>query len=268
MDTSSSFTSPWKKDLNTHYDVTEIIGGFEAVTKLRNEVFNLIIVNISIARINGVDAIRKIRDKYKDIPIIVLFDRKDLLNIKQAKAYGISTAIQYPVTSKAILNSISKYISVSLKEQEPNDIEDQDSNIKKSENYVNIENQYYEGLSAIAANQIEKAINIYTSLINLTNIKQEKWLKYIEESRFQLGQCYARLKDFMQSNKYYLDFITRFPNHNSIKEAHLYVADNYTALKDYSKASFYYKKVINMRPFDSLSTQARKLLKKISNNVT
>ena len=81
---------------------------------------------------------------------------------------------------------------------------------------------------------------------------------------FHLGQCYARLKDYKQSNKYYQDFINKAPHHNCAKEALLYLGKNHQAMKDYLKATYYYKKVINMRPFDSFSTQARKLLKKIS----
>jgi DNA-binding NarL/FixJ family response regulator len=263
MDTSTSFTSPWKKELGEKFDIEEVIGGFEAVTKLKKSSFNLIIVNISITHLNGVDAIRKIRDKYNYIPIIVLYDPKDALNLRQTMTYGIQEAIPFPVTINDLLKGINQHITIADESGTTAHMTDQRQDKKKKENFVDVEALFYEALSATAANQIEKAINIYQSLLKITNIKRERWLKYIEESMFHLGQCYSRLKDYRKSNKHYQDFIARAPYHNCVKEALLYLGKNHEALHDYTKASYYYKKVINMRPFDSFSTQARKLLKKI-----
>ncbi|MBN2441898.1 MAG: tetratricopeptide repeat protein [Spirochaetales bacterium] len=267
MDTSTSFTSPWKKELGDIFGITEVIGGFEAIAKLKSDVYSIILVNISINHLNGVDAIRKIRDKYQYIPIIVLYDPKDVLNLKQTMIYGIQQAIPLPVNSEAIEKSISNFVRIpneSSGDKKPSSHQHQVQ--EKKEDFVDVEAHFYEGLSAIAANQIERAIEIYKSLLDLTNIKKERWLKYIEESMFHLGQCYARLKDFKQSNKYYSDFISKAPYHNCVKEALLYLGKNYEAMKDFPKAIYFYKKVINMRPFDSFSTQARKFLKSIVKN--
>ncbi|MBN1696703.1 MAG: tetratricopeptide repeat protein [Spirochaetales bacterium] len=263
MDTSTSFTSPWKKELGDKFEITEVIGGFEAVTKLKKIPFSLVIVNISINHLNGVDAIRKIRDKFKTIPIVVLYDAKDSLNLKQTRMYGIQEALPLPATTYGLLGKIMHHVKKEdvPKGGEPTTGDPADSG--KREDFVDVEALFYEALSATAANQIEKAIGIYHSLLNLTNIKRERWLKYIEESMFHLGQCYARLKDYKNSNRHYHNFITRAPYHNCVKEALLYLGKNHEALHDFAKASYYYKKVINMKPFDSFSTQARKQLKKI-----
>lgn len=263
MDTSTSLLSPWKKELADRLNITEVIGGFEAITKLKNDVYSLILVNISINHLNGVDAIRKIRDKYQYLPIIVLYDPRDVLNLKQTMSYGIQEALPLPVTSGTILKSISNYVRIPDVSLESETVQSCETEKHKDVDYVDVESQFYEGLSAIAANQIEKAIKIYKSLLGLTNIKRERWLKYIEESMFHLGQCYARLNNYKLSNKYYTDFIQKAPYHNCVKEAFLYLGKNHETMKDYQKAIYYYKKVINMRPFDSFSTQARKLLKKI-----
>jgi len=266
MDTSTSFTSPWKKELSDRFVITEVIGGFEAISKLKSDVYSLLLVNISINHLNGVDAIRKIRDKYQYLPIIVLYDPKDTLNLKQTMVYGIQQALALPANSEIIAKCISNYVRIPNQSVEPELRKVDPVHEKQNNDYIDVEAKFYEGLSAIAANQVEKAIDIYKSLLKLSNIKRERWLKYIEESMFQLGQCYARLKKFKQSNKYYLEFIQKAPYHNCVKEALLYLGKNHHAMKDYQKAVYYYKKVINMRPFDSFSTQARKYLKKISKN--
>jgi tetratricopeptide (TPR) repeat protein len=270
MDTSTSFTSPWKKELGDTFNITEVIGGFEAIARLKSDVYSIILINISIDHLNGVDAIRKIRDKYQYIPILVLYDPKDTLNLKQTMVYGIQKAIPLPANSDTIAKSIGNFVripkeSTEIKRTQTQHVHQHETQQvkQKSKEFIDVEALFYEGLSAIAANQIEKAIEIYKSLLELTNIKKERWLKYIEEAMFHLGQCYTRLKDYKQSNKYYLDFISKAPYHNCVKEALLYLGRNYEQLKEYKKAIFYYKKVIKMRPFDSFSTQARKYLKKL-----
>jgi tetratricopeptide (TPR) repeat protein len=280
MDNTTSIRNPWKRVVSEQYDSTEVIGGFEAVTKLKSASYSAVIVNISLAQIKGVDAIAKIREKFPEMPILVIYDPKDVQSLRQSNAYGIKNSFQMPIDPTHLLAALSQCKNnhvVSHTQEEINSAgmemlgenksttkaQLQTDNQKEAKNYVDIEALFYEGLSAIAANHINKAIQIYKDILGLTNIKRETWLRYVEESLFHLGQCYARLKEYDKSNKFYSDFVTRAPHHNCVKEALLYLGRNYEAMNDFEKASNYYKKVITMRPFDSFSTQARKLLSKI-----
>jgi DNA-binding NarL/FixJ family response regulator len=278
MDNTTALRNPWKRVLNENYDTTEVIGGFEALTRLKSTSYLAVIVNISLIQLNGVDAIGKIRNKFPEIPIIIIYDQKDIRNLKQALAYGVQNYLPIPVDPTNLLAALSKFTSRMPKQQEDEeeipaaDENTADHNQNASsvsspkngkDNYVDIEAQFYEGLSAIASNNIEKAIKIYKDILSVTSIKKEAWLRYVEETLFHLGQCYSRIKDFEKSNKCYSDFITRAPHHNCVKEALLYLGRNHEAMNEPEKASGYYKRVINMRPFDSFSTQARKFLEKI-----
>ncbi|MBN2736394.1 MAG: response regulator [Spirochaetales bacterium] len=265
LDNSTTIFSPWKKVINQYYDCTEAIGGFESLSKLKNNDFKLVIVNLSIDKMNGVEAIEKIRSKYESIPIIVLYAPKDILNLKQAMVYRIQHALKLPIDHRELIIEARKYADIeSIRLTHNQDTPSSSvSSIKKEANFVDVEAKFYEALSAVAGNQINHAIQIYDNLLSLTNIKKEGWRRYIEESLFHLGQCYSRLQDFEKANKYYKEFICKVPHHNCVKESILYLGQNYQAMKDYNRASAYYKKVINMKPFDSFSTQASKLLKKI-----
>ena len=282
MDNTTALRNPWKRSLIEKYEAMEVIGGFEALTRLKSTSYLAVIVNISLVQLKGVEAIGKIRDKFPDLPIIILYDQKDIRNLKQALAYGIQNYIPIPVDPTNLLAALSKFNSqtikppqveskapkmdetiVTKKNNDGNGISNSASKPLKTDNYVDVEARFYDGLSAIATNDIESAIQIYRDILCLTNIKKETWIRYIEESLFHLGQCYARLKDFKTSSKFYVDFITRAPNHNCVKEALIYLGKNCEALNEPEKAANYYKKVVNMKPFDSFSTQARKFLSRI-----
>ena len=109
LDNSTTIFSPWKKVLNEYYECIEAIGGFEAISKLRNENFKLVIVNISLDHMNGVEAVEKIRDKHKLIPIITIYDSKDTLNLKQTMTYGIQYAIKMPVDHRELIIEARKH---------------------------------------------------------------------------------------------------------------------------------------------------------------
>jgi tetratricopeptide (TPR) repeat protein len=285
MDNTTSIRNPWKRELSEKYDLTEVIGSFEALTRLKNAVYSAVIVNISLSELKGVDAIGKIRDKWPDLPIFVIYETKDLLGLKQALTYKIRNSFPAPVDSINLLAALSQVNSnnkqaaalgkllreddsendmVRTTQKGPSNGKQQVATKESQTDYIDIESLFYDGLSAIAANELEKAIKIYKDIITVTNIKREKWLHYVEESFFHLGQCHARLKDYAKSNKYYADFITRAPHHNSVKEALLYLGRNHEAMRDLDRASNYYRKVMNMQTFDAFSTQAKKFLSKIS----
>ncbi len=286
MDNTTAIRHPWKREIAEKYDVTEVIGSFEALTRLKSAAYSAVIVNISLSQLKGVDAIGKIREKWQDLPIFVIYEQKDVLGLKQALTYKIRNSFPTPVDPTNLLAALSQcnsnhkqvaelgeILAESAKDnggngQKPGGVPSNGKSQAASKDnhgdYVDIESMFYEGLSAIAASQIEKAIKIYKDIINVTNIKREKWLHYVEESFFHLGQCHSLLKDYPKSNKYYADFITRAPHHGSVKEALLYLGRNHEAMNDLERASNYYKKVINMQPFDSFSTQAKKFLSKIA----
>lgn len=271
LDNTTGIRSPWKRMITSRYSIAEAMGGFEAVRKLKTDYFDVVIVNISLKQIKGVEAIRKIRESFTKIPIVVLYNPKDVLDLKQAKVYGVEYALAFPLEINNLLAALTHLIpstkekvqhttkpAVQTPQQKPND-----ESVEESDEYIDVEEKFYDGLSAISAGKIKNAIIIFHSLLKITRIKKESWRRYLEDSLFQLGQCYATLKEYKKSNTCYLQFITKAPHNLSHKSALLYLGKNYVAMKEFDKAKGYLAKVLNMRPYDSFSTQARKLLKKL-----
>ncbi len=263
--------------LHDRYGTAEAMGGFEAVRKLKTDSFSAVIVNISLKQIKGVEAIRKIREAFREVPVIVLYNPKDMLDLKQAKAYGVDYTFTFPLDTDNFLAAITHVVSAlgvdpagaghSMQghaavpaRPEPGAPE---AAADHEREYLDVEKKFYEGLSAISAGKIKDAILIFHALLKTTRIKKEAWRRYLEDSLFQLGQCYGALKEYKKSNVCYLKFITKAPHNSSHKSALLHLGKNYLDMREYDKAAGYFRKVVHMHPYDAFSTQARKMLKKL-----
>ncbi len=271
IDNTSPLIHTWKKGLESQYRALEAMGGVEAVRKIKSESIDLVIVNISLRTLNGVDAISKIRSTFDQIPIIVLHEQRDLLDLKQARAYNINAAVALPVDYKKLIVAINSLLArtatsdTAMREEAAPDRAAAASRASRETDPAddNVEQRFYDGLSAISANSLPEAITIFESIIKMPRLKRETWRHYLDDALFQLGQCYAAVGNLPQSNTCYKSFIAKAPHNSSYKSALLYLGKNYIALKDNAKAAVYLKQVINTPPFDSFGTQARKLLKTI-----
>ncbi|MBN2350959.1 MAG: tetratricopeptide repeat protein [Spirochaetales bacterium] len=280
IDNNSPLLHSWKKGLAARYRVIEALGGVEAVRKLTSETIELVIANISLRTLNGVEAIGKIRSRFDRIPIIVLHNPKDVLDLKQAKAYSVDSTITLPVDYKKLIAEIERLLPAasaakSARQPHAGSSPARGAAQKKAAAArtpgeapaaapdMDVEKRFYDGLSAISANNLPEAIAVFESLIKLTRLKKESWRRYLDDALFQLGQCHAAAGRYEKSNGYYKAFIAKAPHNLSYKSALLYLGKNYIALKNNAKAAVYLKQVINTPPFDSFGTQARKLLKTI-----
>jgi CheY-like chemotaxis protein len=270
IDNTSPLIHTWKKGLESQYQVMEAMGGIEAVRKIKSEGVDLVIANISLRTLNGVEAVGKIRFTYDKIPVIVVHDQRDVLDLKQARAYNINATVCLPVDYKKLINEIERLLpggpeaaGAPKKTPAPRPAPAARRS-SGSDDEQDIESRFYEGLSAISANNLAEAISVFESIIRVTRLKRETWRHFLDDALFQLGQCYAATGNLQKSNTYYKTFIAKAPHNSSYKSALLYLGKNFIALKENAKAAVYLKQVINTPPFDSFGTQARKLLKTIA----
>jgi DNA-binding response OmpR family regulator len=278
IDNNSPLIHSWKKGLASHYELVEAMGGIEAVRKIKAEAIDLVIANISLRSLNGVEAVGKIRSSFDKLPIIVLHDPKDVLDLKQARAYSVNGVMALPVDYKKLMAEIERLLpgaarapraaeAAAVDDAVPRERPAQASAARSSaagnDAETDVEKRFYEGLTAISDNNLPEAIAVFESLIKLTRIKKDTWRRYLDDALFQLGQCYAAAGQYEKSNGYYKAFIAKAPHNLSYKSALLYLGKNYLAIKDKAKAAVYLKQVINTPPSDSFATQARKLLKTI-----
>lgn len=101
--------------IKSHIDKDRIItasDGKEAISKIQNQEFGLIIVDILMPRMNGLQLIKelKMRKKYRDIPMLIISGTIDAENVKSAISMGINNIIVKPFTYNIFLDKIGRVL--------------------------------------------------------------------------------------------------------------------------------------------------------------
>ncbi len=95
--------------------------GLEGLEAYKNEKPDLIITDIKMPKINGLDMIETIRQLDTDIPIIVTTAFSDLENIRKAIELGVDRFIQKPLSRKELDNALRKSTLAIIKQKEIDD---------------------------------------------------------------------------------------------------------------------------------------------------
>lgn len=101
----SSFLENWD------IEVTVVGNGREAVNKLLEGQFDLVLMDIHMPLMNGIQATRTIREFNVDLPIVVLTASSLEGDVDQALAAGANDFLLKPVSSGQLKGIIAKYLS-------------------------------------------------------------------------------------------------------------------------------------------------------------
>lgn len=121
-----------------HYDltVTEALNGLDAVEKLKTNKFDVILMDIQMPEMNGIDATRVIRDELKlDTPIIALTANAFKNDIDNYKRAGMNDYVTKPFDESILIKVISKYINGI---PEPHLINPDNSVVQKTKSLYNL----------------------------------------------------------------------------------------------------------------------------------
>ena len=72
------------------HTITEAVNGKEALQKVAKEDFDLILMDISMPEMNGIEATRRIKRLYEDLPILAISMHTDEEDINQMMLAGAS----------------------------------------------------------------------------------------------------------------------------------------------------------------------------------
>ncbi len=266
IDNTTALISPWKNNLKAYFKCIEVVGGFEAQSKLKAMDIACLIVNLSLQSCNGLDVVMKIRQKNKQIPIVVIAEKSDLRFVRNASQFGINGYFLFPFDGGRLLDAVVKATGVSIAqimneleaEEEKKGFEKEEK--LKSQDNGDIPSLYYEGQSFLLHEDIDKAIEVFNQIFN-TKMVKDTCRRYWEESIFQLGRCLIKKEEFQDAIEKLNLFMQRAPNSDLNKQASFLVGECYENMKNIDKALSIYRKLIDMPPFDSISTKARKRVK-------
>jgi DNA-binding response OmpR family regulator len=94
------------------YDATIAVDGRSAITKAREILPNLILLDIMMPNLNGIDTCHIIKDDagLKSIPVIMLTSLSQMNDIEKAFAAGASDYMTKPFDAQRLLQKIKKHL--------------------------------------------------------------------------------------------------------------------------------------------------------------
>ena len=103
------------------YDVVEAVDGEDALEKLKSAHFDMLIVDINMPHIDGIELIRQVRTdvRHKFIPIFMLTTESHSLKRHEGKAAGATGWITKPFRAVQLLTIIDNYLEGVLKPSKP-----------------------------------------------------------------------------------------------------------------------------------------------------
>ncbi len=92
----------------SEYDVVTARDGVEGVEKARNERPDLILMDVVMPRMDGFEAVRKLRedDSTKAIPVIMVTTRGELQSVETGYASGCSDYVTKPINGLELLTKV------------------------------------------------------------------------------------------------------------------------------------------------------------------
>ena len=96
--------------LSKRYRLLRAMNGIEAVTLCEDEHPDLILMDMRMPGMNGLDATRIIKEVNHNIPVVALSDYSFDENIREAKAAGCDEFMAKPVRVEDLLDMVEKYV--------------------------------------------------------------------------------------------------------------------------------------------------------------
>lgn len=94
-----------------NYEVFVASDGVQAVEIFNNNQFDLVLLDVKMPKMNGVDTYRKMREINSKIPIIIITGSFAKKNASQALKEGANDVIYKPFNVEKFLGIIKKYIN-------------------------------------------------------------------------------------------------------------------------------------------------------------
>ncbi len=181
--------------------------GFKGIEILKKEDIDVIILDLKMPKINGIETLKKIREIDKDVPVIILTGYGDVDTAKKAIHYGTMEFLSKPfnvediikIVNKAIEGRRTKLRSEKLKE------ELKELNEQLKERISNMENLATVGqISAEIMHEINNLLTVihgYTQLLSQQINPDNSSKGYVSTINEEIKRCKEIAKNILELSK-------------------------------------------------------------------
>ncbi|MEL7147331.1 MAG: response regulator [Bacteroidota bacterium] len=93
-----------------NYQITSVKNGKQVLDKLGKEAFDLILLDINMPIMDGMECATKVREQNKDIPMIAITGNAKNYSIEDFKNVGINDYLPKPLDYDAMVEMVKKYV--------------------------------------------------------------------------------------------------------------------------------------------------------------
>ncbi len=181
--------------------------GFKGIEILKKENIDVIILDLKMPKINGIETLKKIREIDKDVPVIILTGYGDVEAAKKAIHYGTMEFLSKPfnvediikIVNRAIETRRTKLSSEKLKE------EFKQLNEQLKEKISNMENLATVGqISAEIMHEINNLLTVihgYTQLLSQQIDPDNSSKSYVSTINEEIKRCKEIAKNILELSK-------------------------------------------------------------------
>jgi two-component system chemotaxis response regulator CheY len=92
-------------------NIAEAVNGREALAMLAKEKFDLLLTDINMPEMNGIELVRHVRTGLKsDIPIVIITTKGELKDRDLGLSLGANSYLTKPVDSKELVKTVMKFL--------------------------------------------------------------------------------------------------------------------------------------------------------------
>ena len=110
VDDEEGIRESFKLILNDLYNLTFASNGIEAMERIRQSRPELVMLDIKMPKINGLELLKEIKKLDRSLPVIIVTGYQSVETAQEALKNGASDYIPKPFDSKDILAAVSRYL--------------------------------------------------------------------------------------------------------------------------------------------------------------
>jgi EAL domain-containing protein (putative c-di-GMP-specific phosphodiesterase class I) len=96
----------------TEYDIVCTDSGLDAKQRLSEQDFDVVVSNVQIPGLNGIELLRAVREHHLDLPVILISGAPDLTSAMQAVEYGALRYLEKPVARQAFRDVVARAVKL------------------------------------------------------------------------------------------------------------------------------------------------------------